>query len=111
MGLANIIINDQGQRALSISWTFTGGAYCHGCKLACIRPNSNVLYIVPEEGEEHVYRHHLHVSIWHPKQELFFLLCYILNPNMLNEEYCVFLTLYQKQGSLFLHIPSARVDR
>ena len=50
MGLAYIIINDQWQRALSVSWTFTRGvAYCHGCKQVCILgPIAMCVYIVPE---------------------------------------------------------------
>ena len=53
MGLTNIIINDQGQRALSISWTFTGGgaAYSHGCGWHVLGPIVMCVYIVPEEGE------------------------------------------------------------
>ena len=53
MRLANVIINGQGQRALSVSWTFTGGrptvtvASWHllGPIVICVN-------IVAEEGEE-----------------------------------------------------------
>ena len=57
MGLTNIIINDQGQRTLSVSWTFTRGAgllsrlpswHVLGLIVMCI-------YNVPEEGEELCY--------------------------------------------------------
>ena len=53
MGLANIIINDQGQRALSVSWTDTGGGgttYCASWYV--LGPIVMCVYIVPEEGEE-----------------------------------------------------------
>ena len=53
MGLANIIINDQGQRALSVSWTFTGeGATVTLASWYVLGPIVMCVYIVPKEGEE-----------------------------------------------------------
>ena len=53
MGLANVIMNDQGQRELSVSWPFTRGGRPTATVASCeLRPTFMYVYSVPEEGDE-----------------------------------------------------------
>ena len=53
MGLAKVIMNDQEQRELSVSWPFTRGGLPTATVASCeLRPTVMCVYIVPEEGEE-----------------------------------------------------------